>query len=179
MSMLPLAMIDDGLSPRTFGVVIALNGLLIVLGQPLVTRLLATRREALVGAGGRGGDGSRLRADRAGTHPGLVRRHRAALDRRRDANAPSNAALLAGLSPVDMRGRYQGAYGLSWQAASFLAPTLGGAVRELAGNTVLWLGCLGLGPRRRGVEPVAAPARERRVAVMTAAAKDQDELVTI
>jgi predicted MFS family arabinose efflux permease len=168
-AMLPLAMIDDGLSPRTFGVVIALNGVFIVLGQPLVTRLLATRREALVApvAAVVMGVGFGLTAFAATPvwYGATVLLWTAG----EMLNAPSNAALLAGLSPVDMRGRYQGAYGLSWQAASFLAPTLGGAVRDLAGNTALWLGCLGLGLVAAIWSLLAAPARERRVAEVTAA----------
>ncbi|MEV4139691.1 MFS transporter [Dactylosporangium sp. NPDC049742] len=178
-SMLPIAMIDDGLSPRTFGVVIALNGVLIVLGQPLVTRLLATRREALVAP---------VAAVVMGVGFGLTALAHTPVWYGATVllwtvgemlNAPSNAALLAGLSPVDMRGRYQGAYGLSWQAASFLAPTLGGAVRELAGNTALWLGCLGLGLAAAAWSLLAAPARERRVAEVTAAAEAPAELAKI
>ncbi|MEV0569605.1 MFS transporter [Dactylosporangium sp. NPDC050588] len=179
MAMLPIAMIDDGLSPRTFGVVIALNGVLIVLGQPLVTRLLATRREALVAP---------VAAVVMGVGFGLTALAHTPVWYGATVllwtvgemlNAPSNAALLAGLSPVDMRGRYQGAYGLSWQAASFLAPTLGGAVRELAGNTALWLGCLGLGLAAGAWSLLAAPARERRVAEVTAAAEAPAELAKI
>ncbi|GAA1559749.1 MFS transporter [Dactylosporangium maewongense] len=179
MAMLPIAMIDDGLSPRTFGVVIALNGVLIVLGQPLATRLLATRREALVAP---------VAAVVMGVGFGLTALAHTPVWYGATVllwtvgemlNAPSNAALLAGLSPVDMRGRYQGAYGLSWQAASFLAPTLGGAVRELAGNTALWLGCLGLGLAAGAWSLLAAPARERRVAEVTAAAEAPVELAKI
>lgn len=175
-SMLPLAMIDDDLSPRTFGVVIALNGVLIVLGQPLITRLLTGRREALVAP---------VAAVVIGVGFGLTALAHTPVWYGATVllwtvgemlNAPSTAALLAGLSPVDMRGRYQGAYSLSWQAASFLAPTLGGAFRDLAGNTALWLGCLGVTVAAASWSLVAAPARERRVA---AVAKRQEELAKI
>ncbi|MET7421341.1 MFS transporter [Dactylosporangium sp. NPDC005555] len=178
-SMLPIAMIDDGLSPRTFGVVIALNGVLIVLGQPLVTRLLTGRREALVAP---------VAAVVLGIGFGLTAFAHAPVWYAATVllwtvgemlNAPSTAALLAGLSPVDMRGRYQAAYSLSWQAAAFLAPTLGGAVRDLAGNTTLWLGCLGLGLAAALWSLLAVPARERRVAALTAAAEERTELAKI
>lgn len=179
MAMLPLAMIDDGLSPRTFGVVIALNGVLIVLGQPLVTRLLATRREALVAPVAAVvvglGFGLTALAHAPAWYGATVLLWTAG----EMLHAPSNAALLAGLSPVDMRGRYQGAYSLSWQAASFLAPTLGGAVRDLAGNTALWLGCLGLALAAAAWSLLAVPARERRVADLAAAAETGDELARI
>jgi MFS family permease len=170
MSMLPLAMIDDGLSSRTFGLVIALNGVLIVAGQLGLTRLLATRRPALV---------MPLSAVVIGLGFGLTAFAHTPLlyagtilvwTAGEMLNAPSNSALLAGLSPVHMRGRYQGVFGLSWQAASFLAPTLGGLVRDHLGNTTLWLGCLGAGIAAGVWSLLAAPARERRVADL--AAKD-------
>jgi hypothetical protein len=44
-----------------------------------------------------------------------------------------------------MRGRYQGAYGLSFGVAAFLAPLLGTAVLQQLGSAALWLGCLALG----------------------------------
>ncbi|GAA3248947.1 MFS transporter [Dactylosporangium siamense] len=179
MSMLPLAMIDDDLSPKTFGVVIALNGVLIVLGQPLVTRLLATRREALVAPVAAVVIGAGFGLTALAHVPVWYGATVLIWTVGEMLNAPSNAALLAGLSPADMRGRYQGAYGLSWQAASFLAPTLGGAVRDLAGNTALWLGCLGLALAAAAWSLLAAPARERRVAAVTTAAQAREDLVTI
>jgi MFS family permease len=179
MAMLPLAMIDDGLDPKTFGVVIALNGVMIVLGQPLVTRLLAGRREALVAPVSAVvlgiGFGLTALAHTPVWYGATVLLWTAG----EMLNAPSNAALLAGLSPADMRGRYQGAWGLSWQAAAFLAPTLGGAVRDLAGNTELWLGCLGLALAAAVCSLLAVPARERRMAEVAAAESARADLATI
>ncbi|WP_432834578.1 MFS transporter [Dactylosporangium sp. CA-092794] len=165
-SMLPLAMISDGLSSETFGLVIAVNGVLIVAGQLGVSRLLAARRPALV---------MPLSAVMIGLGFGLTAFAHTPLAYTGTVivwtlgemlNAPSNAALLAGLSPVAMRGRYQGAFSLSWQVASFLAPTVGGAVRDHAGNTALWLGCLGAGLVAAAWSLLAAPARDRRMAAL-------------
>ncbi|WP_433055901.1 MFS transporter [Dactylosporangium sp. CS-033363] len=168
MSMLPLAMIDDGLSSQTFGLVIALNGVLIVAGQMAVTRLLSTRRPAYVmpvsalimGVG----FGLTAFAHTPLLYAGTVLVWTVG----EMLNAPSNSALLAGLSPVSMRGRYQGVFGLSWQVASFLAPTLGGLVRENRhlGNTGLWLGCLGAAAIAAVWSLSAARAREHRVAAL-------------
>ncbi|GAA2377556.1 MFS transporter [Dactylosporangium salmoneum] len=178
-SMLPLAMISDGLSSRTFGLVIALNGVLIVAGQMAVSRMLANRRAAYV---------LPLSALIIGIGFGLVAFAHSPLAYAGTVvvwtagemlNAPSNAALLAGLSPVSMRGRYQGAFGLSWQLASFLAPTLGGAVRDHAGdagNTVLWLGCLAVGAVAGAWSLLAAPARDRRLGTASAAENDLDKI---
>jgi MFS family permease len=79
-------------------------------------------------------------------------------------NAPSNSATNAELSPVDMRGRYQGVFSLSWSAASLLAPIIGAAVLQYAGATTLWLGCLGVGCLVAVINVLAGPARERRAA---------------
>ncbi|MFG2037638.1 MDR family MFS transporter [Dactylosporangium sp. NPDC048998] len=174
LSMLPLAMISDGLSTRTYGLVIALNGILIVAGQMGVSRVLANRRPALVmpvsavviGVG----FGLTAFAHTPIAYAGTVLVWTAG----EMLNAPSNAALVAGLSPVAMRGRYQGAFGLSWQVASFLAPTLGGAVRESdhGGNTALWLSCLGATLVAAAWSLLSAPARERRVAALATAAEE-------
>ena len=48
MSTLPIAMLADGLSPATFGWVIAVNGVLIVCGQLFVPRLIEGRPRARV-----------------------------------------------------------------------------------------------------------------------------------
>ena len=47
-SMLPIAMGDEGLSPSTYGWVISLNGLLIVLGQLFIPRLIQGRSRSHV-----------------------------------------------------------------------------------------------------------------------------------
>ncbi|MGI5246997.1 MDR family MFS transporter [Dactylosporangium sp. CA-139066] len=174
MSMLPLAMISDGLPPRTFGLVIAVNGVLIVAGQMWVSRLLANRRAAyvmpvsavIIGVG----FGLTAFAHMPLLYAGTVLVWTAG----EMLNAPSNSALLAGLSPVAMRGRYQGAFGLSWQLASFLAPTLGGLVRDARGNTALWLGCFGATLVAAVWSLLAAPARAARVTALT-----EDGLVKI
>ena len=46
--MLPIAMGDAGLSPATYGSVIALNGVLIVVGQLFVPRLIKGRSRSHV-----------------------------------------------------------------------------------------------------------------------------------
>ncbi len=54
-------------------------------------------------------------------------------------------ALIADLSPVELRGLYQGISGSAWGLAYFIGPVLGGWTYEHLGPTALWLGCFLLG----------------------------------
>ncbi|PTA43674.1 MFS transporter [Micromonospora sp. RP3T] len=163
-SMLPIAMGDSGLSPATYGSVIALNGVLIVVGQLFVPRLISGRSRSHVLA---------LSALIMGVGFGLT----AFADTvwlygltvliwtlGEMLNSPSNATLIAELSPAALRGRYQGVFSLSWQLAGASAPILGGLLREQAGNTALWLACAAIGALTAITHLVSGPARERRAA---------------
>jgi MFS family permease len=54
-------------------------------------------------------------------------------------------ALIADLSPVDLRGLYQGIWGAAWGLSFFLGPLAGGWAYEHLGPAALWTGCLALG----------------------------------
>jgi MFS family permease len=84
--------------------------------------------------------------------------------------APVAAAYVADLAPEHLRGRYQGAWGLTWGLAFVLAPGLGAAIFAWSSDG-LWFTCGLLGllsalllleqrPRRdrRAFEPPAVPA---------------------
>lgn len=163
-SMLPIAMGDSGLSPATYGSVIALNGVLIVIGQLFVPRLIKgrSRSHVLALASLVMGVGFGLTAF-AGTAwfygiTVLIWTLGEML------NSPSNSTLIAELSPAALRGRYQGVFSLSWQVAGAAAPILGGLVREHVGNGALWLGCAVIGAVMAVAHLVSGPARERRAA---------------
>ncbi|QDY10781.1 MFS transporter [Micromonospora sp. HM134] len=163
-SMLPIAMGDAGLSPATYGSVIALNGVLIVAGQLFVPRLIRGRSRSHVLA---------LASVVMGVGFGLTAFADAAWffgltvliwTLGEMLNSPSNATLIAELSPAELRGRYQGVFSLSWQVAGAVAPVLGGLVREHAGNGALWLGCAAIGAATALAHLLSGPARERRAA---------------
>ncbi|MEU8182418.1 MFS transporter [Micromonospora sp. NPDC049044] len=165
-SMLPIAMGDSGLSPATYGSVIALNGILIVVGQLFVPRLIRgrSRSHVLALASVVMGLGFGLTAF-AGTawFYGLTVLIWTVGEM---LNSPSNSTLIAELSPAELRGRYQGVFSLSWQIAGASAPILGGLVREHAGNDALWYGCAALGVLTAVAHLVSGPARERRAAAL-------------
>jgi MFS family permease len=163
LSTLPIAMAADGLPTETFGLVIALNGVLIVAGQLLVPRLI------------RGRDRSRVLALAAviiglgfglTAFAGTVAFYAVTVliwTVGEMLNSPSNSTLTAALSPTHLRGRYQGTMSLSWSVAGFAAPVAGGYVQQHLGDTTLWLGCAALALLAAGGHLWSGPARERRV----------------
>lgn len=54
-------------------------------------------------------------------------------------------ALIADLSPVELRGLFQGIFGSAWGLAFFVGPLAGGWIYENLGDDALWGGCLILG----------------------------------
>lgn len=168
-STLPMAMSRDGLSPSTFGTVIALNGVLIVAGQLFVPRLLRGRDRGrtlalstlILGFG----FGITAFADDAWLYAVTV----LVWTLGEMLNSPSNSATNAELSPAHMRGRYQGVFSLSWSAAAFIAPIAGAAVLQYVGNAALWLGCFVVGLLVTVIHLLAGPGRAHRAAELAAA----------
>jgi MFS family permease len=162
MSTLPMSMTRDGLSPATYGTVMAINGVMIVAGQLFVPRLLRRMRTstALAVAVAVMGTGFGLTAfaDSVWRYAFTV----AVWTVGEMFQSPSNASTNAELAPAALRGRYQGVFSLSWSVATFTAPILGGAVLQYAGDTALWFGCFGLGLVVAALHLRSGPARERR-----------------
>jgi MFS family permease len=167
MSTLPIAMTADGLSAATFGWVIAVNGVLIVLGQLFIPRLISGYRRYRVLA---------LATLVIGVGFGLV----AFADSvwffaftvviwtlGEMLQSPSNAATVAALSPLALRGRYQGMNSLSWSAGAALAPVLGGLTQQHLGDATLWIGCFVVCALVAGGQLLSGPRRERRAEQLT------------
>ncbi|MGA5703285.1 MDR family MFS transporter [Peterkaempfera bronchialis] len=134
-----------GLSSTQYGLVIGLNGLLIVLLQIPVTRLMTGRsRAALLFAAALltgWGFGLTAFAHSAAFYAVTV----AVWTVGEIIQAPTTMALVVELSPTEARGRYQGVYSLSWSAASFVAPAAGGFLLDRAGGGAVWGACAVLG----------------------------------
>jgi MFS family permease len=166
---LPIAMSADGISSRTYGSVIALNGVLIVVGQLFIPKLVRGMNRSrmlavasvIIGAG----FGLTALADTPVFYAVTV----LVWTLGEMLNAPANSTLIAELSPAALRGRYQGVFALSWSIAGFGAPVLGGFLQEHAGNTFLWLSCAAIGVVVAVGQVLSGPARERRAAELSAA----------
>ncbi|PZG23968.1 MFS transporter [Micromonospora craterilacus] len=164
-TIMPLAMRADGLGPSAYGVVVALGGVLIVLGQLFVPRLIDHHRKAHVLALSTAllaiGFGALAVADDLAFYLGacVVWTVGSMLA------APPNAQINADLAPPALRARYQSVFYLAFPAASFVAPTLGGFSLQQWGNGH-WLLVGALGLLAAGGHLLAGPPRERRVAAL-------------
>jgi MFS family permease len=76
--------------------------------------------------------------------------------------APPNAEINSELAPVELRGRYQAVFFLTFPAAAFLAPALGGVSLQSFGSAH-WLIVAAIGVIAAGLHLAAGPSRERRV----------------
>ncbi len=166
---LPIAMQHDGLSASTFGLVIALNGVLIVAGQLVVVRLLGSgrRRSRVLAASALVlglGFGLTAFASNAWLYALAV----LIWTLGEMTAVPSNSAVIADLSPAHLRGRYQSVFSLSFSVAVSIAPVLGGWVIERFGDPPLWIGCFALAVVAAVGHLAAGPARGRRMAVLRA-----------
>jgi MFS family permease len=83
---------------------------------------------------------------------------------------PVASSLVADLAPPDLRGRYQGAYSMTWGAALMLSPLLAGATLERFGSREVWAGCLAVGVLTAAGHLAAAGPRRRRLAALSAEA---------
>lgn len=142
---LPVAMIERGVSRASLGVVLAVNGILIVLVQPFLAPRLARLNHSRVLAAGAAmvGLGFGLNALAQGAWPFAIAVGVWTVGE--IFTLPIANAVVADVAPSHIRGRYQGAYGLTFGLAAFSAPLIGTAVLERFGDAALWWGCLGLG----------------------------------
>ncbi|MGI5524143.1 MFS transporter [Micromonospora sp. CA-259024] len=168
-TIMPLAMRADGLSPSAYGLVVALGGALIVVGQLFVPRLIDRHRKDVVLAASTAllalGFGVLTVADELAVYLGaaIVWTVGSMLA------APPNAQINADLAPPQLRARYQSVFYLTFPAAAFIAPTLGGVSLQYLGDRH-WLIVGGLGLLAALGHLLAGPPRERHVAVLRRAA---------
>ncbi len=171
----PIDLAAHGVGPSTFAYLLAMNGVGVVVLQPLLGLRLRGHEAGRVLAASSllFGLGFGLNAF-AGSVPvyavGVLLWTVGEV-----IGFPVASALVSNLSPAALRGRYQGAFSMTWGLALTLAPLLGGELLARLGGRTLWLTCLGLGaavalghlaaagPRRRhlaarGEAELAAPA---------------------
>ncbi|WP_327289507.1 MDR family MFS transporter [Streptomyces sp. NBC_01198] len=144
-STLAVDMGQHGLSARQFGLVAAVNGVVIVVLQMPVTRALRSRSSgALLAAGSlvlAWGIGLTVFATSVAVYAVTV----VIWTLGEIVHAPASMSVVADLAPAHARGRYQGMFTLAWSAAAFAGPLAGGLTLQYLGRDTVWLGCAGLG----------------------------------
>ncbi|MET9433670.1 MFS transporter [Streptomyces sp. NPDC006551] len=142
---LPLAIQDSGLSPAVYGVMAAVNAVLVVVLQPFVTARLAGLPQLPVQCAG----SVLIAAGVAltGLADGVVGYTVSVVvwSLGEVCVAGIAAAVVANLAPAHARGRYQGAFGWTWGVARFAALTLGVTVYTGLGPAALWWTALATG----------------------------------
>lgn len=166
MTTMPLAMKEDGLGPRSYGLAIAANGVLIIIVQPLVNAWLARRDHSLVLAAGFAlvgvGYGLTSLASSVPAYTATI----LVWTLGEIIAASVLQAVVADLAPAGLRGRYGGLYGMAWSGGFLLAPLGGTQLLGAGGAPALWLTCAGLALTAAGAQLALAPAiRRRRAAV--------------
>lgn len=137
---LPIDAAAHGISKWALGWVLAVNAISIVLVQPLASAWLGRLDRARVLAAGTllvgAGFGLYAIAADAWAFAGAT----LVWSLGEMAVLPTTNAVVADAAPPELRGRYQGALGLSWGVAAFGAPLIGTAVLEDLDAPTLWVG---------------------------------------
>ena len=157
---LPLDMQSHGLGPGQYGTAIALNGFLVILMTIPISNL-ATKwprfetvavSAVLLGLG--------FGATALANSLPLFALSVAIWTLGEIASTSVAPTIIADLSPMELRGLYQGIFGAAWGLAYFLGPLAGGWIYENLGSDVLWVGCLIIGiVLAFGYYALSAPAK--------------------
>lgn len=165
-STLPLAMRRAGLPPSSYGFAMALNGIGIVVVQPLVVAWLGRRDRSRVMAAGvatvGAGFGLTALAGSAVTLALTV----LVWTLGEILVASASGAIIADLAPPHLRGRYNGLYGTAFAVAALAGPLAGGGMLAAA-PWLPWAACAALCAAAAGGALALAPAVRRRAAKAT------------
>jgi len=139
---LPLDMQSHGLGPQQYGAAIAVNGFLIILVTIPVSNMAAKwpRFETIAVAAILLGLGFGFTA--FATNLPLFALSVVIWTLGEIAATSVGPTIIADLSPVELRGLYQGIFGSAWGLSFFIGPLAGGWVYDHWGNQALWFGCL-------------------------------------
>lgn len=169
---LPLAMSGNGLPPQAYGLAMAVNGLVIIAVQPVTADWIGRRDKVIMIACGIGcfGLGFGLTALARTTWEYALCVVIWTLGE--ILTNATGAALIAGLAPPRLRGRYNGVFGLAFSVGYLIAPLAG--TRLLAhGHPALWLSCAAVCAVAAAWQLALGPAIRRRELAAGAGATDR------
>lgn len=160
---LPLDLTAHGMTPATFGWVMGLNGVVVVLLQPFAGRVMGRMRRATALALASGLTGLGFGLHVLGPDAMLSGVAVVVWSLGEVAQSSVAPAVVADLAPPHQRGIYQGAYYTLWALSACLAPSVGSWVLGHQGPYALWGGCLAMGLTAAVWHLAAAEARRRRL----------------
>ena len=142
---LPLDMEAHGLGPEQYGTALAVNGFLIILVTIPVSNMAAKwpRFETVAISAillGLGFGVTALASNLPWFALSVVIWTLGEI-----AGTSVGPTIIADLSPIELRGVYQGIFGAAWGLSYFIGPLAGGWIYEHWGSNTLWVGCLILG----------------------------------
>jgi MFS family permease len=166
---LPVDMAAHGISPAGFGLLMAMNGGIIVFLQPLTARWIGSLDPARAMAAGTALIGLGFGVNALHHSVAWYALGIAIWTVGEVLYLPVVSTLPADLAPTALRGRYQGAFSLSWAVAAVAAPALGAWGLARIGPTGVWGACLVVGVAVAAGQLAAGPRRRRRLAEIAAA----------
>jgi MFS family permease len=164
---LPLAMKGDGLSPAAYGIALSVNGVVVVLVQPLVLNWLGRKDHCRVAAVG---------MTLVGIGFGLTMLVSTTLGFMATVVVWSlgeivvtgvSATIAANLAPAHLRGRYMGVYGFAFSVSNLISPGIGTGLLSI-GPAVLWSTLAVLAVVASIAQLAIAPAIRHRTAELVA-----------
>jgi MFS family permease len=173
---MPLDWTRHGVTAQQYGLLSALNCILVVVLQPIAAAVLKRYRRAnvlsvsgvLMAIGfGLNGFVSTIPMFALGV---------AIWTLGEVAAAPIAPSVIADLAPAEYRGRYQGIFSMSFGLANFAGPAMGSLVLERAGSRPLWLSCVAVGITIAIGHLAIAPARRRTLALRGAPLAEEPAL---
>jgi MFS family permease len=143
-STLPIFLQSLRIKAETYGYVISLNGLLIVLLQLPLTAVLCRFDRMKIIIVGTMTIGAGFCLNALASHPWHFAGAVAVWTLGEMMQFPFTSAVVADLAPLSLRGRYMGVFNMSFATAMMLGPPLGGEVLARLGADALWFGGAGV-----------------------------------
>jgi predicted MFS family arabinose efflux permease len=149
---LPLSMAAHHIPPHTFGLILSLNGILVIIAQPTVSRLaqrLKVETQFLIAALLVGlGFGANVLA----SQPWMYATTLVVWTAGEILLVPQASAFLVSHAPTGRIGAYQASYNFTWNLGLVLGAPVGDTVLDHWGSHTLWTGALILGLVVAGVQ---------------------------
>lgn len=168
---MPVDLMRHGVTPRLYGMLIALNPVMVVALQPFAVPALARFRRSRVLAAAALLTGAGFGMNGLGSGAWLYGSGIAVFTLGEIVGSAASMSVVADLAPVALRGAYQGAFHLSFALPTMIAPALGSEVLERLGGRTLWGGCFVLGLVAAVGHLAIGPARRRRLVALRSAEK--------